>query len=398
MDGNELRDSLRPGRRAGVGVEARLGHQLRGEQGGGDVPAAWRRAGAAAELAPGRRRAGRRRPRRSRLPRRLTPPPHGVARLRAGRRADVVSVMPRLPAVALDEAEVAGVGGQPAVGGFRAEVELGGAAVQRVARGRNPGGIGVGGEEGSLFGVGAEGRVDDQGEAAPGRRRPPCGRRRRRRPASSRGPGDRRAGRCSRLRSPSRWPISPEELDGAPASATADASVREPPPPTSIAGADHGFGPYRCERVGVGKGDAQARAPIRRWLSPPRSRPPGPGPDRRPSRCGAGWASRWAGATGESRRGRSSRIERAAEIAARSAARWTRPLPVIAPAIATSASAAAISANAPPSASGRAWPSCPFASMPPRWRALDARVVRSKRTNPSHLTTEPSDDLGRSQG
>ena len=54
----------------------------------------------------------------------------------------------------------------------------------------------------------------------------------------------------------------------------------------------------------------------------------------------AGFGRPFGRVGGESRRGRSSRIERAAEIAARSAARCTRPLPVTAPAIATSASAA----------------------------------------------------------
>ena len=73
--------------------------------------------------------------------------------------------------------------------------------------------------------------------------------------------------------------------------------------------------------------------------------------------------SRWAGfgrplgsVGGESSRGRSSRIERAAEIAARSAARCTLPLPVTAPAIATRASAPASSTKAPPSARISAWP------------------------------------------
>ena len=70
----------------------------------------------------------------------------------------------------------------------------------------------------------------------------------------------------------------------------------------------------------------------------------------------AGFGSPSGRVGGESRRGRSSRIERAAEIAATSAARCTRPLPVTAPAIATSASAPAIRTKQPPSASGSACP------------------------------------------
>ena len=79
----------------------------------------------------------------------------------------------------------------------------------------------------------------------------------------------------------------------------------------------------------------------------------------------AGFGSPLGSVGGESRRGRSSRIERAAEIAARSAARCTLPLPVTAPAIATSASAPASSAKAPPSARISAWPdSSPGAAQP----------------------------------
>ena len=59
---------------------------------------------------------------------------------------------------------------------------------------------------------------------------------------------------------------------------------------------------------------------------------------------------------GESSLGRSSRIERAAETAARSAARWTLPLPVTAPEIATRTRAPASSAKAPPRARIRACP------------------------------------------
>src|SRR5690349_14471135 len=59
---------------------------------------------------------------------------------------------------------------------------------------------------------------------------------------------------------------------------------------------------------------------------------------------------------GASSRGRSSRIERTAEIAVRSAARWTLPLPVSAPAIETNASAAIRRTAAAPSTAGSACP------------------------------------------
>ena len=70
----------------------------------------------------------------------------------------------------------------------------------------------------------------------------------------------------------------------------------------------------------------------------------------------AGFGSPSGRVGGESRRGRSSRIERTAEIAARSAARCTLPFPVTAPAIATSARAPASSASAPPRARINACP------------------------------------------
>src|SRR5690242_18612730 len=73
--------------------------------------------------------------------------------------------MPSLPAVALDEAEAARVGGQPAVGGFRAEIELRGTAVQRVPRRGDPGRVGMSREERRLFGVGAETGDDEEADA-----------------------------------------------------------------------------------------------------------------------------------------------------------------------------------------------------------------------------------------
>ena len=78
--------------------------------------------------------------------------------------------MPRLPRVALHEAEAAGVGGEPAVGGRRSQVQLGGAAVQRAAGRRHPRRVGVGGEQARLLGVGAEARVDDERQPGAPRR------------------------------------------------------------------------------------------------------------------------------------------------------------------------------------------------------------------------------------
>ncbi len=78
--------------------------------------------------------------------------------------------MPGLPAVALDEAEAPGIGRQPTVGRFRAEIELGGAAVQRLARRGDPAGIWMGGKERRLLGVRAKSRVDDEREAGVCRR------------------------------------------------------------------------------------------------------------------------------------------------------------------------------------------------------------------------------------
>ena len=57
------------------------------------------------------------------------------------------------------------VGGQPAVGSGRPEVELGGVAVQAVAGRRHPLRVGVGGEQAGLLGVGAVAARDQQVEA-----------------------------------------------------------------------------------------------------------------------------------------------------------------------------------------------------------------------------------------
>ena len=78
--------------------------------------------------------------------------------------------MPRFPGVALQEAEAVGVGGQPAVGGGWAEVELGGVAVQALPRRGDPLGVGMGGEQLGLLGVGAKAAADKQRQSrfAPG--------------------------------------------------------------------------------------------------------------------------------------------------------------------------------------------------------------------------------------
>src|SRR5680860_624853 len=81
-----------------------------------------------------------------------------VTRIRA------IAVVPGFPGIAVDEPEGAGVGGQPAVRGGWAEVELGAVAVQRGARRCDPLRVGVGGEQARLLGVGAEGRGDREGQ------------------------------------------------------------------------------------------------------------------------------------------------------------------------------------------------------------------------------------------
>ena len=123
---HELRDALRARRALGERVEVALRVQLRGEQRRGDVPAL-RRAREQRRVAVGHER-------------RQRALVAAVARARARRRARVqrVPVVPRLPRVPLDEVEPRRVGGQPGVRGRRAEVELGGVAVQRRARRRHP--------------------------------------------------------------------------------------------------------------------------------------------------------------------------------------------------------------------------------------------------------------------
>ena len=70
----------------------------------------------------------------------------------------------------------------------------------------------------------------------------------------------------------------------------------------------------------------------------------------------AGFGAPFGNRGGAVTRGMSSRIERAAESAARSADRCKRPLPVSAPAIETMASAAISRIATPPITAGSAWP------------------------------------------
>src|SRR3954453_22743588 len=76
--------------------------------------------------------------------------------------------MPRLPGVTLDEAEAARVARQPAVSAARAEVELGGQAVQRLARRRDPARVRVRSEQARLLGIAAKAADNDQVDAGRG--------------------------------------------------------------------------------------------------------------------------------------------------------------------------------------------------------------------------------------
>ena len=104
---------------------------------------------------------------------------------------------------------------------------------------------------------------------------------------------------------------------------------------------------------------------------------------------------------GTNRRGKSSRIERAAEIAARSAARWTRPLPVTAPPIAASASVASISTATAPNSAGNAWPDSSRSSRaqrairreappPGSIPAIARRAATRPSARPATLTRSPA--------
>ena len=78
-------------------------------------------------------------------------------------------VVPGFPGVALDEVKALRVRRQPPVGGGRAEVELGGEAVQRPARRRHPLRIRVAGEQHGLLGVRAKAADDDERDAVAAR-------------------------------------------------------------------------------------------------------------------------------------------------------------------------------------------------------------------------------------
>jgi hypothetical protein len=137
---HELRDAARARRRDGVRVEPGLGRELRGEQRGGHVPPP-RRVGEGPGEAGGHVR------RHAALP---VGRPEADA---AGAGGAHVPEVPGLPAVALAEPEPLGVRGEPAVGGVRAEVELGAEAVQRPARRGDPLRVGPAGEQRGLLGV-----------------------------------------------------------------------------------------------------------------------------------------------------------------------------------------------------------------------------------------------------
>src|SRR5215216_2084077 len=87
-----------------------------------------------------------------------------VAGRGAWRWATYIPEVPGLPRIAFEEAEAASVRGQPSVRGRRAEVELGRAAVKRLARWRDPPWIGMRRVESRLLRVGAIRRGDGERE------------------------------------------------------------------------------------------------------------------------------------------------------------------------------------------------------------------------------------------
>ena len=197
---HELGDPLRAGRRDRERVEVRLCHQLGGEQCRGYVPAA--RGGgdrvAIADRDEGRKAGARPTP-PSALPvdaaTRSPSAEHGVG-------SSVEAEVPRLPCVALHEAEPACVRRQPRR--RRRAGPRSSSVAQRCSerpRRRDPSRVRVCGEQRRLLGVGAEAGVDDQRQSGGRRRRGQAVEGRRRRRAASAFPGGRRAGPSSRLRS-----------------------------------------------------------------------------------------------------------------------------------------------------------------------------------------------------
>ncbi len=313
--------------------------------------------------------------------------PDQIAGLRARRRPRDEAEVPGLPRIPAQEAEAPSVRDQPAVGRRGAEVELGRAAVQRVARRRHPARVRVAGEELRLLRVRAKAGDHDEVEARPprGRAHPVVG------------GGDVR---------PHPLAVAIDERTGVPAAL----GLRRHPRPGAHRGgclrdgarhhADRGViaeavaareslridlpddrdaGAKRRIGGGVGKGDPQAGGvdavpPCRIDRSEVRPREV-----RGRGRGGGGSERRRAAVAGASSRDTSSRMLRTAESAARSAARCTRPLPVAAPPIAASASAARIRIRPAPSSAGSACPrrSARGCGTPPdRPRPSSRRAIR----------------------
>ena len=286
------------------------------------------RAAAARGSGPGRRRAGRRR-RRARRRRSRRRRADRVAGRRAGRRAGVESVVPGLPGVALDEAEAAGVGGQPAVGGLRARGRArwrSGAASGPAARPS----VGSGWAAKSAACSASERKPELTTSVSPARGG--------RRGHAVEGRGDVGAhplavavderARSSRRRSPIAG-IAPPEPAGArrlrrPPTATTGRArrPRASSSPSTVALARTG-----AKETRVREGDPQAAGPTPFARAAARAATRARARGRQACSMWAGLGRPFGSVGGESRRGRSSRIERAAEIAARSAARCTRALP-----------------------------------------------------------------------
>ena len=259
------------------------------------------------------------------------------------------------------------------------------AAVQRVPRRRHPARIGVGGEERRLLGVGAEAGDDQQRDAV--------GRRCRRHAVEGGGDvGPHRlalaVGQRTRVAAAAghrRAAASGGELGGASA---ASASTADGLALALAADLDLGTAATSTldRREGRASGKLSSRRPGRPvrlgGLAAPR---PARGPGRRRLSRWAGFGDPLGRSAGASSRGKSSRIERAAESAARSAARCTRPFPVTAPAIATSASASAITATSRPAIAGTTWPGSVTETMHrvPGSASRNASRVHSRQRSPA---------------
>ena len=208
--------------------------------------------------------------------------------------------------------------------------------MQRGARRGDPFRVGMGGEEFGLFGVGAEAGDDDQGDAVAGRgRRHLVVGRRDIRPHPLPVPVDERAAVAAAARDRRTFAAGARHRRRRFGFGARFDLLRRAGAEVELADHDR-LRPHRREGGAVGKGEAEAarvdfvaRAPA---ASAGFARPVQVG---RLRDVGSGWATPFGRRGGESSSGRSSRIERTAEIAARSAARWARPLPVTAPAIAT---------------------------------------------------------------